>query len=444
MRLKFFVSTLLLGFVLSQSEAHAQRKDTDLTVSEKNAVLQSLKTNLLENYIFPDKAQEAANLLESRKTKGSYEKINDANAYAEALTNDVMSVIQDKHFHLYFDPERVEDEQRAQTNKDDQKSLELKELEKAKRHHFGFKELRILDGNVGYLNLTGFHDLKNAAPALNSAMRYLEDTSAIIIDLRNNQGGSSDLAQYLTSFFFDDDPVLLFDFFTRKGSKTEHRQYFTFPYVEGKHRVDVPVYILTSPFSFSASEGFSYSMQSTKRATVVGETTGGGANMWDGKIIDKRFYAHIPNVRPVDPRTKTNWEGLGVVPDVKVPALQALSTAHVLALEKLMGSDHANASNYQWHLAAAKANLTPVQISEEQLKKFAGSYEGKKVVYENGHLYLRWKGTNSKLISMTRNLFRLDEFNYFRVEFVQGSKDQINLKIINDNGSERVTAREKM
>jgi hypothetical protein len=439
--MKILIRILLLLSVFNNLESHAQKKSSDLTANEKYAVLQSLKTNLLENYIFPDKAHKAINFLEARQKSGSYEKISDPNKYAEVLTNDIMSVIKDKHFNLFFDPERTEDELRAKLSKEDEKYLEQKELEKARRDNFGFKELRILDGNIGYLNLTGFYDLKNAAQTVNSTMRFFEGTSAIIIDLRYNRGGASDLAQYLTSFFFNDETTLLFDFHTRQGNKTDHKQYLTFPYVEGRRRPELPVYILTSQFSFSASEGFSYSMQSTKRATVIGETTGGGANMWTGKIIDKRFYAHIPNARPVDPRTQTNWEGIGVAPDLKVSATLALPIAHALALEKLTLADSANASSYKWHLATAKSNLKPIQITEEHLKKFVGNYEGKSIIFEDGQLYLRWKGTNCKLIPMSENLFRVDEFDYFRLEFIYDTNDQVSLKIINDNGSEFVSMR---
>src|SRR5207248_2089606 len=94
------------------------------------------------------------------------------------------------------------------------------------------------------------------------------------------------------------------------------------------------VYILTSSRTFSAAEGFAYSLKALKRVTIVGETTRGGAHPSGSCRINDHFYIQVPWGESINHITKTNWEGVGVEPDVKVPAARALQTALLMALEK--------------------------------------------------------------------------------------------------------------
>jgi C-terminal processing protease CtpA/Prc len=92
---------------------------------------------------------------------------------------------------------------------------------------------------------------------------------------------------------------------------------------------------LTSKQTFSGAEEFTYNLKNLKRATIIGETTGGGAHPVSGHRIDDHFMIGVPFAKAVNPISKTNWEGTGVEPDVKVPAADALATAQKLAAEKL-------------------------------------------------------------------------------------------------------------
>jgi C-terminal processing protease CtpA/Prc len=94
------------------------------------------------------------------------------------------------------------------------------------------------------------------------------------------------------------------------------------------------VYVLTSKQTFSGAEEFSYDLKNLKRATIVGETTGGGAHPVSGERIDDHFLIGVPYARAINPISKTNWEGTGVEPDVKVAAAEALAVAEKLASEK--------------------------------------------------------------------------------------------------------------
>jgi C-terminal processing protease CtpA/Prc len=72
-----------------------------------------------------------------------------------------------------------------------------------------------------------------------------------------------------------------------------------------------------------------------KRATLVGETTGGAAHAGVFRRIDDHFGIGIPEVKVINPFSTVDWAGVGVEPDVKVKAADALETAEKLAESKL-------------------------------------------------------------------------------------------------------------
>jgi C-terminal processing protease CtpA/Prc len=99
------------------------------------------------------------------------------------------------------------------------------------------------------------------------------------------------------------------------------------------------VYVLTSHDTFSAAEDFSYAMKNLRRATLVGEVTGGGAHPGDMRRLDTHFGAFIPMGRSISPVTHTDWEGTGVEPDVKAAAKDALNVAQTLILQERLASE---------------------------------------------------------------------------------------------------------
>src|SRR5260370_19281796 len=164
-------------------------------------------------------------------------------------------------------------------------------------------------------------------------MSFLANVDAIIFDLRENGGGAPKMVAMISSYLFDK-PTHLNDLYNRKDDFAT--QYWTLPYVPGTMLADKPAFVLTSKSTFSGAEEFTYNLKNLKRATIVGETTGGGAHPVSGQRIDDHFMIGVPFARAVNPITKTNWEGTGVEPDVKVPAADALATAQKLAAEKLV------------------------------------------------------------------------------------------------------------
>jgi retinol-binding protein 3 len=323
--------TFLVQF---SSAALAQQVPLALSSKEMSATIDSICEKLQKNYVNPEVADEMANFLKTNFKNNHYISMVEPSSFAQRLTKDLQTISKDKHLSVIYNPSVIAREQ-ALTEKD-RARLEVEEndelLKGLRRDNFGFREVKILDGNIGYIDLREFADPKYSGGTLTAAMSFLGNTEAIILDLRKNDGGSPAMVQLVASYFFST-PTHLFDFYNRP--KKELTQSWTLPYVSGISRPTVDLYILTSSKTFSAAESLTYCMKNLKRATIIGETTAGGAHLTGAVIATDNFFVRIPQGRPVSPITNTNWEGVGIVPDIQADAGEALKVAHAKALEKL-------------------------------------------------------------------------------------------------------------
>lgn len=325
----------LLAFALALCvvPAIAQQgpKPVPADAATRKAVIAELSSQLKANYVFPDVADKLATALAAKEASGGYAQAKDSKAFADALSTDLRTLGNDGHFAVGYDPEF----RPAPANGvPDAAMLEAMHQEISSRG-FGIDSARRLPGNVGYLELRGFGPTAMVGPAISGAMTMLSGTDALILDLRRNGGGEPDTVAYLMSHFFaQGDDRHLNDLYFRNGDKT--RQYWTIPSVGPRYTR--PVYVLTSGRTFSGGEECAYDFQTQKRAKIVGEKTGGGANPGDGYAIGKGYAAFIPNGRAINPITKTNWEHVGVTPDIAVPAADAQKVAHAAILRELIAA----------------------------------------------------------------------------------------------------------
>jgi hypothetical protein len=303
----------------------ADPPDFDIDAATRDRVINGAIAKLNENYVYADLAKKLAEALRRHQKAGDYNAITNGDEFAALLTRHLREVAHDKHMRVNFSPVKLTDFAAApgpQQMEDNRKRYE--------RDNCLFTKVEILPGNIGYMKVNGFGPPDVCAPTAIAAMNFVANVDAIIFDLRDNNGGDPAMVSFLASYLFER-PTHLNDLYTRKTNET--RQFWTDAHVQGKWLGSAPAFVLTSSRTFSGGEEFAYDLQTQKRATIVGETTGGGAHPVRAEKIDDRFLIAVPFARAINPITKTNWEGTGVTPDVGVPEADALTTAQKLAAE---------------------------------------------------------------------------------------------------------------
>jgi Peptidase family S41/N-terminal domain of Peptidase_S41 in eukaryotic IRBP len=309
-----------------------QQKDFTIDAATRNATIDSLVAALAEHYVFPDIGKAMGKAVRARQKRGEYNHITSAAAFAESLQRHVQMVHNDLHLRIHhsFDPLPANLEHEG-TRTPEQIAADRRFAQWANQ---GFMKVERMAGNLGYVDILLFFDGEEAYPTATAAMTFLANSDALIIDLRKCGGGSPDMVAYVTTYLFGEEPVHLNDLYMRETNTTG--QHWTLPSVPGKRSTGKDVYVLTSSHTGSAAEEFAYNLKNLKRATIVGERTAGGANPGDMVRLGDHFAAFIANGRAINPITKTNWEGVGVEPDVAVSADEALRSAQVIALKKLL------------------------------------------------------------------------------------------------------------
>ena len=326
------VASAVLTATASQAQGGDKKDQGPLPIDEKTVgtVIDGVLKQLEENYVFPEVAAKMTKDIRKRQADQAYAKVKTGQELAQLLTTHLQEVSRDKHLRVTFSSTMLP---KPPDGKGPTPEMKEKMRQKILKANAGYRKVEILSGNVGYLQLDGFADAEYAAEPAAAAMNFLANTDALIIDLRKNGGGSPHGVALLCSYFFDEKPVHLNSLYWRKGDRTE--EFWTRKELAGKRYLGRDVYVLTSSRTFSAAEEFTYNLQTQKRATVVGETTGGGAHPGGTRPINDHFAMFVPTGRAINPITKTNWEGVGVRPDVEAAADQALEKAQEVALKRI-------------------------------------------------------------------------------------------------------------
>lgn len=306
--------------------------DFTITAEERREAIEGSIARLKESYVFPDVAVEMEKAVRDRMGRGEYDRITSGKELAAKLTDDFRAVSRDKHLTVFGDANGLP-ENFGQSDGPTAAQLE-KKRSMAARQNFGFEKVERLEGNVGYLEIRQFAPASLGAETGAAAMNFIANSDALIVDLRRNGGGDPAMIAFLSSYLFDG-PTHLNDIYNERKKSTRH--FWTLPHVPGpKFGGTKPVFVLTSNQTFSAGEEFAYNLKSLKRATILGETTGGGAHPVRGLKASRRFAIGVPFERAINPITKTNWEGTGVAPDLPMPDEEALDRAYVMALEAIL------------------------------------------------------------------------------------------------------------
>jgi C-terminal processing protease CtpA/Prc len=317
-RLRLFVFLLL-----SSSLVFGQLYVTEVGEEERRDVVENISDLINDTYLFPDVGKQSTLFINKQLKSGMYDSFLDPVSFAQKLTDDLQSINHDKHMRVI-----VKSAKQLELEAKDYALNSVKRERYPREHNYGFQKVERLDGNVGYIDFRVFDKNNSARETAAAALKFLSNSDALIIDMRKNRGGSPSMVQLISSYFFKKKTLLNTMYSPRTGKPQE---LWTLDNIPGERLLDVPVYILTSNSTFSAAESFTYIFKNRDRATIVGETSKGGANAGRRLIATNRFAIFIPNRQPIYPITGKNWEGVGVVPDVIVPADNAFNTAYKLA-----------------------------------------------------------------------------------------------------------------
>lgn len=386
-------------------------------VQIRTAIVTDIIRLAREQYVYPEIGERIASQLQVRLEAGEYADIVDESALALQLTSELRSISNDRHWSIVYDPRGAAKHVDPKDEGDPARMARY--LEAARKMNYGFERVERLRGNVGYIDLRDYQPSEYAGETAVAAMNFVAACDALIIDLRQNHGGYPSMVQLLISYLCDPQPQHINSFYFRPTN--EPQQFWTFPYVPGKRRPDVPVYVLTSRATGSGAEEFAYDLKQMERATLIGETSAGAAHPVVKHVVQGVFDVRVPYGRPINPITGSNWEGTGVEPHVEVPSEQALKVAHLCAVKDLVDNcqDEEERSDLLWVMEIAESDYSPPMLDETELSRYAGVYGERTFSIENGglvyghqHLPASWR-----MLPMTRTRFRLDEDMKFEFVF---------------------------
>jgi hypothetical protein len=292
--------------------------------TERRRVIHGAVANLKRYYVYPEIAQKTSDALLAHEKNGDYDAVASGEAFAGLLTKQMRDASQDMHLDVMYSRDPLPEQPQGSTAEGLARYREAIE-----RDNCTFEKTEILPHHIGYLKLNSFPDVSVCAATARAEMNRLHDADAIIFDLRENRGGEPDMVMLIAAYLFDHPEYM----YNPRENTTQ--QCWTRSPIPGNKLADKPVYILTSGWTSSAAEHFTYDLKMLKRATVVGETTSGAAHSGVFHRIDEHFGMGIPEVKPINPFSKSDWAVAGVDPDVRVKAADALETAIKLAQARL-------------------------------------------------------------------------------------------------------------
>jgi hypothetical protein len=301
--------------------------DANIDAATREAVVAALCARLRGNYVFPTIGEAMAAHIETRDAAGAYA-ARGGQTLADMLTDDMREISNDLHLRVRYRaqprPRYIEDDIGQNADRYAEYGRD------AARRNYGFERVERLPGNIGYLEQRALDDARLASETALAALRLLAPTDALILDLRRNGGGDPRLVALLCSALLPSEPTHLNTFYARDDNSFE--QFWTLPWLPVPRYLDKPVYVLTSRRTASGAEELAYNLQTLKRATLIGETTAGAAHPVRLHQLSPHFEANIAFGRAINPVTGANWEGVGVVPDIALPAEHAFAHAQQLAL----------------------------------------------------------------------------------------------------------------
>jgi len=403
---KITLFLLIISFACMAQErrpAVVEQMTPELT----KVIIDTLSKALINNYVFTDKARLMSKYLSGQLAKGAYRNIKDPQDFAIQISADLQTACPDLHMGFHYNA-RLAQMGPPPVRGPDPHQDSLRNADMAERN-FLFTATEILPGNVGYVKFNGFVDpTPGAIQTVTAAFRFVQHTKTLLIDLRENHGGSPEMVKQVLSYFFAEktrvnDIIVPNRRDTAKG--------WTDPAATDGVLLRMPDYVLTSSQTVSAAEDLAYAMQATKRGTIAGEKTAGGSHPVGPVFLGHGFVAGIPFAHTYNIHTGTEWEGTGVIPDM---ALKADAS-----LDEVTSTLFPNS----WYANQQKAVDGP--FAPTSVQAYLGTYEGGLKFYtKDGAFYCQNPergGQVFKLRYISPGFYQLDENVQIKFGQQQGS-----------------------
>jgi retinol-binding protein 3 len=326
--IKTLCRTMIIATLVWLTAGFLEATD-QLTELQKQEAVLAIAGAYQTHYVYPVMADRMSAALLGNLTSGAYTPIKTGRDLARQITRELQAICSDRHVVVAYQAERIAREKTLLPHQ-----IAARDQEDSRRRNFGFREVRILDGHVGYLKISSFDGDPQAFETAAGAMSFISSCDAVILDLRFNPGGDPAMVQFLASYFLPVTPILLDQFHYRAKDRIE--QLWSLPHVPGKRLDKAELFILIDGFTFSAAEGLAYDLQVLKRATIMGEPSVGGAHITETRTVLDSYLLYIPVAYSCNPVTRTNFQGQGVQPDFPASGASAIDTVLLKVLEKLL------------------------------------------------------------------------------------------------------------
>jgi hypothetical protein len=308
---KLFTVLVLIHPLLISALGYGQ----SLPKKEMESAVHKMADLIDKNYVFPEKGKKMALYLVDEYKKGKLSSARTWKEFDSLSTRILQTFSHDGHMYVRYDPKTVKDLSAIKEvpEKGNFSYDPFYYGPEAVENNFGFREVKVLEGNMGYIKLNEINISEKSLPVLYAAMNFVSNTKALIIDLQNNGGGGNAVGNVFESYFLPKETALL-EFRTRNGEAQVSK---TVAWLTEK-KYDKPLFILINSGTASAAEAFTFALQTHKRATVVGQPSAGGAHMNSWYPVNEHIFISVSTGAPTLPGTEISWEQKGVQPDAKV------------------------------------------------------------------------------------------------------------------------------